>query len=126
MKPSLKLKRFPVEFAAEELSSLLGTSPETMEILQGLIGGEEDLAKMVSDQLQKNIGSEGAPSEGNGLVDGIIKNLPLPDKRDSEAVVPIEESEPALPVPEVPETGAETDSSSISAPARALPVPAEE
>jgi hypothetical protein len=125
MKPSIRLKRFPFEFAAEELSSLLGTSAETMEILQGLIEGEEDLAKMVSDQLQKNIGSEGASSEGNGLVDGIIKNLPLPDKGDSEAVVPIEESEPALPVPEVPETGAEPDSPSISAPARALPVPAE-
>jgi hypothetical protein len=105
MKPSIKLKRFPVEFASEELSSLLGTSTETIESLQGLIKGEEDVAKMISDQLQKAIGNEGALSELDGLIDGIINSLSLPDKGDSEAIVPIEEStavphsEAALPVP---------------------------
>ena len=128
MEPSIKLKRFPVEFAAEELSSLLGTSAETMELLQGLMESDEDVAKMISDQLEKAIGNEGASSE----VDGIINNLSLPDTGDGEAVVPIEESdavpdsEAALPVPEVPETGVEPGSPSISAPVRALPVPVEE
>lgn len=108
MEPSIKLERFPVEFAAEELSSLLGNSAGTNEILQGLIESEEDFSKMISDQLKKNIRDVGNSYEVKGLVDGIIKNLSLSDARDGEAFMPIEESE------EVPDSEA------------APPVPVEE
>ena len=120
--PEIKLKNFPVEFAAEELSSMLGTSPETLDQLKGLIEGEEGVAKMISEQLQEFVGDENATPEIQGLIKGILGNMPsLSASGEGEESTATETSEtPEAPV--APEAALETPAPPAAVPFRATPV----
>ena len=120
--PEIKLKNFPVEFAAEELSSMLGTSPETLDQLKGLIEGEEGVAKMISEQLEEFVGDENATPEIQGLINGILGNMPsLPASGEEEGNPATETSEtPEAPVS--PEAALETPAPPAAVPFRATPV----
>ena len=120
--PEITLKNFPVEFAAEELSSMLGTSPETLDQLKGLIEGEEGVAKMISEQLQEFVGDENATPEIQGLIKGILGNMPsLSASGEGEESTATETSEtPEAPV--VPEAAPETPAPPAAVPFRATPV----
>ena len=120
--PEIKLKNFPVEFAAEELSSMLGTSPETLDQLKGLIEGEEGVAKMISEQLQEFVGDENATPEIQGLIKGILGNMPsLSASGEGEESIATETSEtPEAPV--APEAALETPAPPAAVPFRATPV----
>ena len=120
--PEITLKNFPVEFAAEELSSMLGTSPETLDQLKGLIEGEEGVAKMISEQLQEFVGDENATAEIQGLIKGILGNMPsLSASGEGEESTATETSEtPEAPV--APEAALETPAPPAAVPFRATPV----
>ena len=120
--PEIKLKNFPVEFAAEELSSMLGTSPETLDQLKALVEGEEGVAKMISEQLQEFVGDENATPEIQGLINGILGNMPsLPTSREGGENPATEISEtPEAPV--APEAAPETPAPPAAVPFRATPV----
>ena len=120
--PEITLKNFPVEFAAEELSSMLGTSPETLDQLKGLIEGEEGVAKMISEQLQEFVGDENATPEIQGLIKGILGNMPsLSASGEGEESTATETSEtPEAPV--APEAALETPAPPAAVPFRATPV----
>ena len=120
--PEITLKNFPVEFAAEELSSMLGTSPETLDQLKGLIEGEEGVAKMISEQLEEFVGDENATPEIQGLIKGILGNMPsLSASGEGEESTATETSEtPEAPV--APEAALETPAPPAAVPFRATPV----
>lgn len=54
-KPELRLESFPVEFAADSLGGVLGTSPETLKSLGDLIG-EEGGAEVITGTLEEATG----------------------------------------------------------------------
>ena len=120
--PEIKLKSFPLEFAAAELRSLLGTSPETLDQLKGLIEGEEDVAKMISEQLLEVLEDENATPEIQGLINGILGNMPsLPAPGEGGENSGTETSEsPEVPV--VPEAAPEMPAPPAAVPFRATPV----
>lgn len=120
--PEIKLKNFPVEFAAEELSSMLGTSPQTLDQLKGLIEGEEDVAKMISEQLQDFVGDENATPEIQGLIDGILGNMPLLPASGKGGENPATETSETPEAPVVPEAAPETPAPPAAVPFRATPV----
>ncbi|NRB72926.1 MAG: hypothetical protein HRU46_01070 [Verrucomicrobiales bacterium] len=124
--PEIKLKNFPVEFAAEELSSMLGTSPETLDQLKGLIEGEEDVAKMISEQLQEVVGDENATPEIQGLINGILGNMPplnpVPVEEGEASATEAPETPETPEAPVVPEAAPETPAPPAAVPFRATPV----
>ncbi|MEM6280413.1 MAG: hypothetical protein AAF733_13105, partial [Verrucomicrobiota bacterium] len=69
--PSLSLSGFPVDFAAGKLSEVLGTTPESLGQLKGLISGEEDAASILGAPLEEAIGEE-LGGEVRGLFEGIF------------------------------------------------------
>lgn len=72
MSPTLKLSEFPLDFAAGGLSEVLGTSPETLTRLQGLVSGEEGAAaKVFGAELEEATGLE-LGEEVNGLLEGLF------------------------------------------------------
>lgn len=56
--PTLKIKEFPLEFAGESLGSVLGTTPETLALLEESFGNAESAAAVLSDQLESAVGLE--------------------------------------------------------------------
>ncbi len=120
--PEIKLKNFPVEFAAEELSSMLGTSPETLDQLKGLIEGEEDVAKMISEQLQEVVGDENATPEIQGLINGILGNMPPLPAPGEGGETPAAETSETPEAPVAPEAAPETPAPPAAVPFRATPV----
>ncbi len=102
-KPSLVLKDFPIGFASDKLSEVLGTSPETLSQLEGILGGDGNAVEVLGNQLEEATGIELDPAVSD-ILSGLLKKLPA--------------AEPATPV--VPEPPAAMP---IRAePARALPV----
>ena len=101
---------------------MLGTSPETLDQLKGLIEGEEGVAKMISEQLEEFVGDENATPEIQGLIKGILGNMPsLSASGEGEESTATETSEtPEAPV--APEAALETPAPPAAVPFRATPV----
>lgn len=69
--PSLKLKEFPIDFASGELNEILGTSPETLKELEGLLGDKEQAAKILGKEIEEATGVN--LEEGiNSLLDSFL------------------------------------------------------
>jgi len=122
--PEIRLKDFPVEFAAEELSSMLGTSPETLDRLKDLVEGEEDVAKTISEQLQEVVGDEDGSPGVQGLINGILGTMPhLPETGEETANPDTPESAETLDAPDATEASSEAPVTPVTpAPFRATPV----
>lgn len=56
--PTLKIKEFPLEFAGASLGSVLGTTPETLGLLEESFGNAESAAAVLSGQLESAVGLE--------------------------------------------------------------------
>lgn len=69
--PTLKIKEFPLEFAGESLQSVLGTTPETLALLEESFGNAESAAAALSDQLESAVGLE-LGSEIRDLLNRIV------------------------------------------------------
>ncbi len=69
--PKLMLTDFPIDFASDKLNDILGTSPDTLQNLEGILGGEEDAMDMIQDQLEEASGIE-LPAEIGNLFKGIL------------------------------------------------------
>ena len=65
--PTLKIKEFPLEFAGEGLGAVLGTTPETLALLEETLGNAEAASAVLSDQLESAVGLE-LGSEIRGLL----------------------------------------------------------
>ena len=86
MSPSLKLSEFPLDFAAGGLSEVLGTSPETLARLQGLVSAEEGAAaKVFGAELEEATGLE-LGEEVNGLLEGLFGGGAGEAEEEGEAV----------------------------------------
>jgi hypothetical protein len=70
--PTLSLSGFPADFASEKLSEVLGTSPETLGQLKGMISDREGVAaEILGAPLDEAIGEE-LGGEVRGLLRGIF------------------------------------------------------
>lgn len=90
--PTLTLRNFPVEFAAENLGAILGTTPETLGSLSQILGGQEDAAEVITGTIEEATGVDVGETVG-AILEGLL--APAPEEADSDS-----EPEPAEPAPE--------------------------
>lgn len=87
---SMSLSGFPVEFATEKLSGVLGTSPETLSNLKDAIGDPASAAKILGQQLTGENAEEGGVDLGEeigGLLRGLLESGE--DAEESEEAEPV-------------------------------------
>ncbi len=92
--PALKLRQFPVEFAAASLAPALGTTPETLGMLKSLIGSDRASEIFV-----------GTPGATPGLtfdpaVETLIRGLlgePMQPGTSAKPAKPTQSAQPAIP-----------------------------
>ncbi|MEX2579818.1 MAG: hypothetical protein WD342_12240 [Verrucomicrobiales bacterium] len=73
--PELTVSDFPVEFAAEKLGEVLGTSPETLGTLKEILGDGENAAEVISGKIEEATGLE-LGDEVNELLKGLLEPKP--------------------------------------------------
>jgi hypothetical protein len=112
--PKLSLKDFPLDFASDQLSSILGTTPDTLRSLQTILGDGDGALENIEEQLEDAAGVE--LPEGVG---GLFREI-LDSAREGEAPAVEPDPEAAVPAPK-PEP-APVDQPAQPAPVRAQPL----
>jgi len=93
--PTLTLSNFPVEFAAQNLNAILGTSPETLGSLTQILGGQENIAEVITGTIEEETGVDVGETVG-ALLQGFLAPAPAEEATTPE---PALETEPE-PKPE--------------------------
>ena len=84
--PDLELKEFPLDFASSKLSEVLGTSPESLQELKGMLGDNEQAAKILGAEIEEVTGLE-LGDEIDSMINGFLGGEPsegVEEKSNSE------------------------------------------
>ena len=73
--PDLELKEFHLDFASSKLSEVLGTSPESLQKLKGMLGGNEQAAEILGAEIEEATGLE-LGDEIDSLINGFLGGVP--------------------------------------------------
>ncbi len=73
--PDLELKEFHLDFASSKLSEVLGTSPESLQKLKGMLGDNEQAAKILGAEIEEATGLE-LGDEIDSLINGFLGGAP--------------------------------------------------